>query len=223
MWIASLPHCGNSSADMFLKRAFDIVLSACALAVLSPVMVVLGLAVRMDSPGPALFRHRRVGRYGREFDVLKFRTMVHRPDSGGLQVTTATDSRITRLGAILRKTKFDELPQFFNVLVGDMSLVGPRPEVARYVAMYPDEVRSELLTLLPGVTDLASIKFRDEQELLAASADPESTYIHEILPRKLELYLQYAREQTLWLDIKILLLTISALFSGSGGKKALRS
>jgi lipopolysaccharide/colanic/teichoic acid biosynthesis glycosyltransferase len=203
---------------MFAKRAFDIVVSACALTVLSPAMVLLGIGVRLDSPGPALFRHRRVGRHGRAFNVLKFRTMVHRPDSSGPQVTTATDARITRLGALLRRTKLDELPQFLNVLAGDMSLVGPRPEVAHYVAMYPDAVRSEILALLPGMTDLASIEFRDEQELLAAAADPESTYIHEILPRKLELYLQYARQQTLWLDLKILFLTIAALFSRSGSK-----
>jgi len=207
------------SAEMFVKRVFDLVVSACALVLLSPVMVVLAIAVRVDSPGPALFRHRRVGRCGREFSVLKFRTMVHRPNSGGPQVTTATDARITRLGAILRKTKLDELPQFINVLVGDMSLVGPRPEVARYVAMYPEAVRSELLNVLPGITDLASIEFRDEQELLAAAADAESTYIHEVLPRKLELYLQYARQRTLWLDLKILFLTISALFSRGGSKE----
>jgi len=203
---------------MLVKRAFDLVVSACALVLLSPVMVLVGLGVRLDSPGPALFRHRRVGRHGREFNVLKFRTMVHRPDSGGPQVTKATDARITRVGAFLRRTKLDELPQLFNVLAGDMSLVGPRPEVARYVAMYPDPVRREVLALLPGITDLASIEFRDEQELLAAVADPEATYIHEILPRKLDLYVQYARQQSLWLDLKIIFLTISAVFIRSGGK-----
>jgi lipopolysaccharide/colanic/teichoic acid biosynthesis glycosyltransferase len=203
---------------MFVKRVFDLVVSTCALVLLSPVMVVLAIAVRLDSPGPALFRHRRVGRFGREFSVLKFRTMVHRPDSGGPQVTTATDSRITRLGALLRRTKLDELPQLVNVLAGDMSLVGPRPEVARYVAMYPDSVRREVLALLPGITDLASIEFRNEQELLAAAADPEATYIDEILPRKLDLYLQYARQQSLCLDLKIIFLTISAVLIGNGGK-----
>jgi len=204
---------------MFAKRAFDIVLSACALVVLAPVMVLLGIGVRLDSPGPALFRHRRVGRHGRAFNVLKFRTMTHRPDhSGGLQVTTATDARITRLGAILRRTKLDELPQFLNVLSGDMSLVGPRPEVGRYVAMYPDAVRTEILAIRPGMTDLASIEFRDEQELLAAAADPEATYIHQILPRKLDLYLRYVRQRSLWLDLKILLSTALAVFFRGGSK-----
>jgi lipopolysaccharide/colanic/teichoic acid biosynthesis glycosyltransferase len=196
---------------MLVKRSLDLIASACALALLAPVLLVLAIGVRIDSSGPALFRHRRVGRHGREFDVLKFRTMEHRLAVSGPQVTAANDVRITRIGRFLRRTKLDELPQLVNIRRGEMILVGPRPEVARYVALYPVETRAEILAVRPGMTDLASIQFRDEQELLAAAPDPEWTYVHEILPRKLELYRQYVRGQNLFLDLKIIFRTVSVL------------
>jgi len=192
---------------MLAKRIFDLVVSALALLVLSPAMCILALCVRLDSPGPAIFRHIRVGRFGRPFDVLKFRTMRHRPFANGLQVTAANDVRITNLGRMLRRTKLDELPQLINVLAGDMSLVGPRPEVPRFVALYSEEDRREILSVRPGLTDLASIEFRNEQELLAAAADPEWTYINEIMPHKVALYRQYVRQQNLLLDLKIVIRT----------------
>ncbi len=211
--IVCCTRCGNCSADMLAKRIFDLVASALALIMLSPLMCVLTLGVRLDSPGPAIFRHRRVGRFGRPFDVLKFRTMQNKPVVNGLQVTAANDARITRIGKVLRRTKLDELPQLINVLAGQMSLVGPRPEVPQFVAMYTEEARREIFAVRPGLTDPASIEFRNEQELLASAADPEWTYINEIMPSKIALYRQYVREQNLLLDLKILIRTVMVVFS----------
>lgn len=191
-----------------LKRLFDVVLSALALLMLFPLMLVLALAVRLDSAGPAVFRQTRVARGGRPFQMLKFRSMIAATPCDGLLITAADDSRITRVGALLRRSKLDELPQLVNVLKGDMSFVGPRPEVPRYVALYPPHLRDLILSVRPGITDEASIEFSDESALLAGAADPERRYIDEILPRKLQIYADYARQHSLVGDIVILLRTM---------------
>jgi lipopolysaccharide/colanic/teichoic acid biosynthesis glycosyltransferase len=193
-----------------VKRVLDIVAAVLGLVVLAPLLAIIALAVRLDSSGPVLFRQTRVGRNGRPFEILKFRSMhqASSPAVGAPLLTTSTDPRITRIGAVLRRTKLDELPQLLNVMVGDMSLVGPRPEVPRYVAAYSDEARSEILSVRPGITDEAAIEFRDESALLELSSDPERTYVEEILPRKVEHYRRYVRNRTLLGDLSILARTI---------------
>ena len=199
-----------------MKRLFDFCAALLGLCVLAVPMLGIALAVRLDSPGPVFFRQQRVGRHGRCFLIHKFRTMVAGADRAGLQVTASTDPRITRVGGFLRRWKLDELPQLLDVLAGDMSLVGPRPEVPRYVAHYPAEVRELVLGLRPGITDRASIEFRDEGRLLAEAADPERCYVEEILPRKLAYYVAYAREHSLAGDLAILLDTLAALTGRRG-------
>jgi lipopolysaccharide/colanic/teichoic acid biosynthesis glycosyltransferase len=191
-----------------VKRFFDVIVSAASLALLGPPMLVIAVAIRLDSPGPAVFRQIRVGRGGRPFQLLKFRSMRSPPATGDLLITVANDGRITRIGAFLRRSKLDELPQLFNVLRGEMSLVGPRPEVPKYVATYPKDLRELVLSVRPGITAEASLRFRDESVLLSNVTDPESEYMHQILPRKLELYARYVREQTLTGDIRIILRTL---------------
>lgn len=191
------------------KRVFDILLSALALLILSPLLLALVVAVRYDSAGPAIFRQTRVTRGGRPFEMLKFRSMAEASLPGGPLLTVGDDPRITRVGALLRRSKLDELPQLVNVLKGDMSLVGPRPEVPRYVALYPAHLRDLILSVRPGITDEASIEFSDESALLAGAADPERRYVEEILPRKLEIYARYAREHSLMGDLAILARTLS--------------
>jgi lipopolysaccharide/colanic/teichoic acid biosynthesis glycosyltransferase len=193
------------------KRLFDLCCAAVALAVLWPVMLVIAFIIRIESRGPALFRQVRVGRHGRTFELLKFRTMYVATNSDAPQITAAGDTRITRVGRFLRASKLDELPQFLNVLSGDMSLVGPRPEVPKYVALYPPEVRNIILSVRPGITDEASIRFRKEEELLGKSSNPERTYVREILPQKLRLYESYARHHRVVSDIGILVRTFVAL------------
>ena len=194
------------------KRLLDLLLAGCGLIVLAPVLLAIALAIRLDSPGPVFFRQVRVGRHGREFRIHKFRTMTHAPQDRGPQLTVGQDARITRVGALLRRTKLDELAQLIDVLEGTMSLVGPRPEVPRYVALYPADVREEVLSVRPGMTDLASVQYRSESDLLAASSDPELTYTTVILPAKLALYQQYVRQRSLWLDVRIIGMTLGILF-----------
>jgi lipopolysaccharide/colanic/teichoic acid biosynthesis glycosyltransferase len=193
------------------KRLFDVVISACALIVMGPIMVAIALAVRLESHGPALFRQTRVGRGGKLFEILKFRSMYFSPNACGPLLTAANDSRITSVGSFLRRTKFDELPQFINVLRGDMSLVGPRPEVSRYVDLYPPDLRQIVLSVRPGITDEASIEFRNEDQLLGEIADAETRYIQQVLPRKLELYVSYARQNSILGDLGILMRTIKTI------------
>ena len=192
------------------KRLFDLAFSALALAVLALVLLAVALWVVWDSPGPALFQQVRVGRRGRLFPIYKFRTM--QAEAAGPAITVGADARITRAGRWLRRSKVDELPQFINVLRGDMSIVGPRPEVPRYVALYPDDLRDVVLSVRPGITDIASIAFRDESTLLGASRDPERTYVEQILPAKLRHAADYARSHTFWNDLKIIARTIAALW-----------
>lgn len=205
---------------MSAKRLFDVAVCLLLLPLLALPMLGLALWVRLDSPGPALFRQTRVGRGGRLFRIHKFRTMRHDgasgadgADSGSApQITAAGDVRITRAGRWLRRSKLDELPQLIDVLKGDMSLVGPRPEVPRYMTLYPPEARARILSLRPGLTDRAAIAFRDEEALLAAAADPERTYIETIMPRKQALYLQYAAQHSLADDCRILWETLRAVW-----------
>jgi len=191
-----------------MKRAFDILASALGLALLAPAMLVIALWVRLDSPGPALFRQERVGRHGRTFRIHKFRTMIVNAPSLGPSLTTTDDARITRSGRFLRRHKLDELPQLLDVLVGDMSIVGPRPEVPQYVALYPQATRDLVLSVRPGLTDEAAIRFRDENKFLVAGVDPHLTYVNEILPLKLALYEQYVRDRTLRGDVAIIWRTL---------------
>jgi lipopolysaccharide/colanic/teichoic acid biosynthesis glycosyltransferase len=204
---------------MRAKRAFDLAATMTGLFIIWPVLVVIAFAVKVDG-GPAFFRQERVGRGGRRFRIWKFRTMVPNAERLGPQLTADGDARITRLGGWLRKTKFDELPQLFNVLAGEMSLVGPRPEVPRYVALYSGEQR-RVLGLLPGITDPASIAYRDEARLLASAVDPERLYVEQIMPEKIRLNLEYARRATIVTNIRIVLVTIKWILSSVRGRDRL--
>ena len=200
-----------------VKRLFDILFSAGALIVLAPLMLAVSLWIKIDSPGAVLFRQARVGRGGKLFDILKFRSMRVDAAAQGPQLTVGDDPRITRAGAWLRKYKIDEFPQFINVVLGDMSLVGPRPEVPRYVNLYPPAVRDLVLSVRPGITDTASIAYRDESEILRRSADPERTYVEQVLPAKLELSQRYVRERSLAGDLAIIGRSIRISFSREAG------
>lgn len=191
-----------------IKRVFDFVAAGAGLLLLAPLQLLIALWVRLDSPGPVLFRQERVGRYGQAFRIHKFRTMVTAPAGVGAPLTVGRDPRVTRSGKFLRRYKLDELPQLLDVILGQMSLVGPRPELPRYVAHYPEAVRERVLSVRPGMTDLASLQFIDENELLATGSDPERIYLDVILPRKLELALEYVDQQSLLLDLRIILLTL---------------
>ncbi len=195
-----------------LKRAFDILGAASGLVVLAPLLLLLALCVKLDSPGPVFFRQTRVGRHGHPFRIFKFRTMSVVQPSDAAQVTVAGDSRITRTGAWLRRWKLDELPQLIDVLRGTMSLVGPRPEVPRYVEHYPSEWRERLLSVRPGITDFASVRYRNESELLAQASDPEREYIDTVLPTKLRYALHYVDNLSLASDLRVLGLTLRTVF-----------
>lgn len=192
------------------KRAFDLCAATLGVLLLSPLMLTIALWIRLDSTGPVLFRQVRVGRYGIPFDILKFRTMSAQADPQRL-LTVGRDPRITRAGHVLRKYKLDELPQLFNVLNGTMSLVGPRPEVARYVACYPPRERELVLSVKPGVTDWASILYKDENAILGQAMDPEQAYIDTILPTKLAYYERYVHERSFWVDLRIIVRTLRAI------------
>jgi lipopolysaccharide/colanic/teichoic acid biosynthesis glycosyltransferase len=191
---------------MRLKRAFDIAMSAAALLLLLPVMVLIGAAVWLESGRPIFFGQTRMGRDFRPFRIMKFRSMRA---ARGPSITVAGDRRVTRVGAILRASKMDELPQFWNVLRGEMSLVGPRPEVLSYVDLYRREY-APVLAIRPGITDLASLAYRREETLLAAQADPERFYREVLLPSKLKLADEYIQRRSFWLDLQILIRTVRA-------------
>lgn len=192
-----------------LKRAFDLLAAATALLLLLPLLLLVALWVKLDSPGPVFYRQERVGRYGVPFRIHKFRSM--RQGAAGLQITVGADPRITRAGHFLRRTRLDELPQFIDVLKGDMSLVGPRPEVPRYVALYPAHLRDRALAVRPGITDPASLAYIDEAALLAAAADPEREYVERILPAKVQAAVDYAEQASLLNDLAVLARTVWAL------------
>ena len=196
--------------QLVLKRAMDIAISGCALLVIWPVLLLIALAIKIDDPGPVFYRQVRVGRNGKEFRIYKFRTMVVDADKKGLSITVGRDNRITRMGHLLRKTKLDELAQLINVFTGEMSFVGPRPEVPRYVNMYTPYQRQVLL-VRPGITDYASIAYRNENDILAGAEDPERMYIDTIMPDKIELNMKYLREISPMADIRLILSTVIAV------------
>ncbi|MFO1292867.1 MAG: sugar transferase [Rubrivivax sp.] len=194
------------------KRLFDLIVAALALVVLAPLLLVVAAIVRLDSPGPVFFRQERVGRHGVPFRIHKFRTMHHAPAAApGPALTVGDDLRITRSGRWLRRSRIDELPQLLDVLAGSMSLVGPRPEVPRYVAHYPPALRARALAVRPGITDPASLEFIDEAALLARAADPEREYVEVILPRKVQRAADYAAQATLATDVAVLWRTLRVL------------
>ena len=192
------------------KRGFDRLWTGLGLALLWPLFLVVGLLIKLEDKGPVFFRQNRVGQGGRGFRIWKFRTMVARADQLGPLITVGKDPRITRMGAWLRASKIDELPQLINVLVGEMSLVGPRPEVQKYVDFYtPEQMR--VLDLRPGITDLASVKYRDESAILAKRQDPDRAYVNDIMPEKIRINLDYAKRSNLWSDFNVILLTLGLL------------
>ena len=194
-----------------MKRIFDIVSCTLAVLLLLPFEIVIALCIVCGSKGGVFYRQTRIGLNGKDFKLLKFRTMRPNADQQGLLITVGNDQRITRIGKFLRKYKIDELPQLLNIIKGDMSVVGPRPEVRRYVDLY-DERQRHVLTVRPGLTDYASLKYISESELLAKSDDPEKTYIEEIMPAKLELNLQYIDNQSFKEDLKLIFQTIASIF-----------
>lgn len=192
-----------------LKRIFDITLSLFGLIILLPFMLIIAILIKLDSKGPVFFKQIRVTKNGREFKIFKYRTMRVGSDKYS-QITVGKDNRITKIGTFLRKYKLDEIPQLINVFIGDMSLVGPRPEVPKYVAFYTDE-QKEILKVRAGITDYASIEFSDENDLLALEEDPEKAYIEKVMPKKIELNKKYISEISILTDIKIILLTIKKI------------
>lgn len=193
--------------NQFIKRTFDIVMSLIGIIILSPIFIIVSILIKIDSPGKILFLQKRVGKNEKEFNIYKFRTMVSDAEKLGKQITVGEDSRITRIGAVLRKFKIDELPQLFNVLNGDMSLVGPRPEVPKYVALYTPE-QKKVLSIRPGITDMASLRYRDENDILGKVDNPEEYYINVIMQDKLKLNLEYIEKSNIIFDISLILKTI---------------
>jgi len=193
---------------MNCKRLFDIVFASTALMFASPIMIAAAVWIKLDSHGPIFYRQKRVGLKGKLFDIFKFRTMHLQESENKLSITKTGDSRITRSGKLLRKLKLDELPQFVNVILGQMSIVGPRPEVIKYVDLYPKDLREKILSIRPGITDNAAITFRNEGDLLAAADDPEKEYIENILPIKLALYEKYVDERSFSGDFMLIIKTV---------------
>ena len=195
------------------KRLFDLLAAGAGLLLLAPLLAAVALWIKLDSPGPVFFRQQRVGRHGVPFRIHKFRTMAHAPAApGGPLLTVGADARITRAGRWLRRTKLDELPQLIDVLAGTMSLVGPRPEVPRYVALYPPALRATVLSVRPGITDPASLAYRDESELLARAADPERAYVEQIMPAKLQQAARYVERMSLANDLRLIGATLRRLW-----------
>ena len=188
-------------------RFFDFVLSLVGLVILAPIFIVLAAWIKIDSVGPVFYKQIRVGQNGKDFGLFKFRSMVVDADKKGLITVGGRDPRITRSGYFIRKYKLDELPQLINVLVGDMSLVGPRPEVRKYVELYDDD-QNKVLSVKPGITDYASIEYMDENEILGKSTDPEKTYIKEIMPEKIKYNMKYIKNRSLIEYFKIIFLTV---------------
>ena len=196
--------------SLLLKRVFDIIVAGLLLIVLSPVLLVLAVMIKADSQGPVFFRQIRVTRYGKRFRIFKFRTMVTNADKIGTQVTTKGDARITKVGRMLRGCRLDELPQLLNILTGDMTFVGTRPEVEKYVACYTDEMKATLL-LPAGVTSLASIEYKDEERLLESAENADQVYVEQILPEKMKYNLKAIEDFSFWRDIKTMFATVAAV------------
>ena len=197
-----------------LKRLFDLGVAALALTLLWPLMLAVALIVKLDTPGPVFFRQQRIGRYGVPFRIHKFRTMVLDAPRRGPSITIGDDPRITRSGRWLRRSKLDELPQLLDVLAGHMSLVGPRPELPEYVALYPADLRERVLAVRPGISDPASLRLADESALLARAADPQREYREVLLPAKLREAVAYAESATLWTDLGVIARTLALLLRG---------
>lgn len=193
--------------NILIKRLFDFLVSFIGIIILSPILIIVSISIKIDSRGKVLFLQKRVGQHGKVFNIYKFRTMVTDAEKLGKQITVGKDKRITRVGSFLRKYKLDELPQLFNVLKGEMSFVGPRPEVPNYVRLY-NEAEKKVLSVKPGITDFASIKYRNENEILGKVSNPEEYYINVIMKNKLELNLKYIDNNNIFLDIKIILETL---------------
>ena len=191
------------------KRIFDFTAALIGLLLLAPLFLLVGIWIKLDSPGPVFFRQPRVGKNGIMFDIVKFRTMFDEAHDGLL--TIGLDRRITPAGRFLRRHKLDEFPQLFNVVAGTMSLVGPRPEVPRYVDCYPPDVRQVVLSVAPGITDWASIYYKEENSLLSRSSNPEAAYLETILPAKLKYNLRYVNERSFWNDVRIIFTTLATL------------
>jgi len=194
------------------KRLFDIIFSFLGLVLVSPLLLVITLLIKKESPGPVFYRGVRIGKGGRSFRIFKFRTMVKNAEELGGPSTAGDDPRLTKIGKFLKKYQLDELPQLINVLKGEMSLVGPRPEVKMYVDMMSDEERNTILSIQPGMTDLASLWNFHESEILKGSPDPEKTYLEKIRPEKIRLQMEYVKNRSFLLDLKIVLKTIFKLF-----------
>lgn len=194
-----------------MKRFIDILASGCGLLVLSPLFIILAIWIKLDSEGPVFYRQVRVGKDNKDFRIYKFRSMLQNADKAGLITVGGRDPRVTRSGYYIRKYKLDELAQLINVFIGDMSLVGPRPEVRKYVDLYTEKQR-KVLTIRPGITDYASIEYIDENVLLEKSDDPDRTYIEEIMPAKIGLNMRYINNPSLYEYFKLILLTIFKIF-----------
>lgn len=195
---------------LYGKRIFDLTASLLGLLILSPLLLVIAAFIKLSDNGPVFFRQRRVGQNFTPLELIKFRSMVVNADRIGSLVTTGGDPRITGIGRFLRKTKLDELPQLINVLRGEISLVGPRPEVLKYVQMFRDEYK-EILTFKPGITDYAAIEFSNEEGILRRYSDPEEGYVRDVLPRKIELYKKYTEDIGLRTDMRLILVTLSRI------------
>lgn len=198
---------------LLLKRLFDIVVSLVMLILLSPILLILAIIIKVEDPGPVFYRQVRITQYGKPFRIFKYRTMIVDADQVGAQVTSLNDPRITKIGKTLRRYRLDELPQLFNVLAGDMSFVGTRPEVPKYVDAYTAEMMATLL-VPAGVTSEASIRYKDEDKLIGEAEDPDKLYIEEILPVKMKYNLEQLRSFSLWNEFKMLFRTVGAVFGG---------
>ena len=196
---------------MLLKRLFDFIASAAGLVFLSPILVIIALLIKLDSKGPVFFRQQRVGQFGNLFLIHKFRTMVLDAEQKGMQITVGKDPRITSIGGFIRRYKLDELPQLIDVFRGKMSLVGPRPEVPKYVELYPKSIKSKVLSVKPGITDWASIQYKDENTILAAAEDSQVAYVEEVLPVKLNYAADYVDTRSFFGDLKIIFATFLAI------------
>ncbi len=200
----------KKKVSLFFKRIFDILVSGILLVIVSPILLALSIWIKLDSEGPVMFRQVRVTTYGKTFRIFKFRTMVNNADKIGTQVTTKGDARVTRVGKFLRGYRLDELPQLLNILAGDMTLVGTRPEVEKYVVQYTNEMKATLL-LPAGVTSQASIKYKDEERLLESAENADEVYVKEVLPAKMEYNLEAIKNFSFWQDIKTMFETVAAV------------
>ncbi len=201
----------KKEANLLLKLLFDIIFSSIGLTITFPLLIFTSIVVKLDSKGPVFYRGKRIGRHGKPFRIYKFRTMVINAEKLGGASTANDDPRITRVGKLIRKYKLDELPQLINVLIGDMSVIGPRPQVLEDVALYTEEEKN-ILSVRPGMTDWASIKYHNEGEILRGSPDPDQAYIEKIRPGKIKLELEYVRNCSFWVDLRILAKTTKTLF-----------